>query len=217
MGEKKDMKYLAIGDGLCAGKGTSLFTPSFVYQHARMSEEVLSERIPVMTRAHSSYRSNDILELLDEEDNIREIKESQIIVLSAGHNDFLDAFERNENENDEDFYQAYRKSKSNLDDIINKICKVKKEENDNYMLAIIGPHNSFEHHDQAEKWINKYNNYIQCRAHSPCVYSVNLDHHFKDQIENWCTRDRHYPNYLGHVEIAKKLHEYGYEHLKKEA
>jgi lysophospholipase L1-like esterase len=182
-----------------------------------MSEEVLSERIPVMIRAHSSYRSNDILELLDDEKNIREIKESQIIVLSAGHNDFLDAFEQDENENDEDFYQAYRKSKSNLDDMINKICKVKKEENDKYMLAIIGPHNSFEHHEQAEKWINKYNNYIQCRAHSPCIYSVNLDHHFKDQIENWCTRDRHYPNYLGHVEIAKKLHEYGYEHLKTEA
>ncbi|MGE8205095.1 GDSL-type esterase/lipase family protein [Heyndrickxia sp. NPDC080065] len=205
------MRYLAIGDGLCAGIGAPFLSPSFVYRHARKSEEVLKERVLVSTVARSNYRSKDILDLFENSNVISRIKESQLIVLSAGHQDFIDAMEKYKAEEKEDeFNESLRMSKGNTDDIIQKIRDVKAEENNKYILTILGLHNPYQNNEKAEKWIKQYNKHIECRCGPPYLNSLNLHDHFKGNEGTWCTRDRLYPNHLGHEEIAKQLHEIEY-------
>ncbi|MBS4171860.1 GDSL-type esterase/lipase family protein [Bacillus sp. FJAT-49736] len=210
------MRYLAIGDGLCAGTGASFLTPGFTYRHARMAEDVLKERVYVTNVARSTYRSQDILKLLEETRVKDSIKSSGIIVLSAGHQDFIAAMDKyNENNNEEEFFHSLKTCKSNIDDIIQKIKEVKLEQKDKYMLFIIGLHNPYHDNLIAKKWIKILNRQTDCMAGKKHIYAVNLYKHFKGNEDKWCTRDFLYPNNEGHLEIARKLHDLGYEAIQE--
>lgn len=211
------MRYLAIGDGLCAGIGASFLSPGFIHRHARMSEEVLKERVYVTSFARSTYHSNDIYKLL-EDTNVKDtIKDSSIIVLSAGHQDYIDAMNKyKENKNETEFFQSLRACKSNIDDIVQKIKDMKSEQNDQYMLIILGLHNPYHDDENADKWIKYFNRYMEHMGRKPPIYALNLHQHFKGNEEKWCTRDLLYPNNEGHYELARKLHEIGYGTLHKE-
>lgn len=214
MGEGKCMRYLAIGDGICAGNGAPFFSPGCIQRHARMSEEILRERVHVRIFARENYQSNDILELIDTPNVHQAIKQSQIIVLSAGQQDFIHAIEKfNENNNKDELNHAFNKCRRNVDDIIFKIRELKDEDRKKHMLIVFGLHNPYPDHRNAEKWVRRYNSHLECRGNIRCVHSVNLHNCLKDNLDAWCTRGYHYPNHIGHIEIAKQLHEVGYQPL----
>jgi len=208
------MRYLAIGDGLCAGIGASFLSPGFPHRHARMSEEVLKERVYVTNIARSNYRSDDIYKLLEEKRVKDAIINSEIIVLAAGHQDFIDAMNKyKENKNEEEFFQSLKACRSKIDDIVVKIKEIKAEKNEKYMLTIIGLHNPFHDNLVAEKWIKNFNRFIGSMASKPPIYPLNMYQMFKGNEEKWCTRDFLFPNNEGHYELAVKLHEIGYESI----
>ncbi|MGV3464064.1 MAG: SGNH/GDSL hydrolase family protein [Heyndrickxia sp.] len=211
------MRYLAIGDGLCAGIGASFLSPGFTHRHARMSEDVLKERVYVTSIARSTHRSKDIYELLEETQVKDAIKDSGIIVLSAGHQDFIDAVNKyKENKNETEFLQILKTCKSNIDDIVQKIKDMKSEQNDKYMLIILGMYNPYHNDEMAEKWMKNFNRYMEFLGRKPPIYALKLHQFFKGNEEKWCTRDLLYPNNEGHRELAKKLHEIGYTAVYEE-
>jgi len=212
------MRYLAIGDGLCAGIGASFLSPGFTQRHARMMEEILRERVYVTSIARSTYRSSDIYELLEETRVKDAIKDSGIIVLSAGHQDYIDAVNRfKENNNETEFFQLLKTCKSIIDDIVQKIKDMKSAQNDKYMLVILGLHNPYHDDETKEKWIKNFNRYMEFLGRKPPVYALNLHSLFKGNEEKWCTRDLLYPNNEGHRELARKIHEIGYTEIQEEA
>lgn len=211
------MRYLAIGDGLCSGMGSSFLSPGFIQRHARMSEEVLKERVHVTSIARSTYRSNDIHKLLDETRVKDAIKESSIIVLSAGHQDFIEAMNKyKENSDEDEFFRSLKGCKNNIDDIVQKVKDIKSENNDKYMMTIIGLHNPFHEDPVAEKWIKYFNRYMECMAGQPHIHAVNVHQHFKGNEDKWCTRDFLFPNNEGHQELARRMHEIGYQAIQEE-
>ncbi|NEY98819.1 SGNH/GDSL hydrolase family protein [Bacillus shackletonii] len=211
------MRYLAIGDGLCSGIGASFLSPGFIHRHARMAEEVLKERVSVTSIARSTYRSNDIYTLLEEKRVKDAMKDSGIIVLSAGHQDYIDAMNKyKENKNETEFFRSLKTCKSNIDDIVQKIKDMKSEQNDKYMLIILGLHNPYPEDENAEKWIKNFNRYMESMARKPPIYALNIHQYFKGEEEKWCTRDLLYPNNDGHRELARKMHEIGYAAIHEE-
>lgn len=202
------MRYLAIGDGICKGSGLPFFVPGFAHRHARMIEKTLGEKVILSTLARPHYRTKDILELFQNQNVIRSIQESQMIVLSVGQQDFLEAMESWKKTKDKNvFNQAYNLCKSNVDDIIFNIRDLKKERKENYMLMIIAPHNPYPEQYYAENWIKRFNNHLECRANLSNLHALNLNDLFKDHFQTWCTKDLQYPNRIGHEEMAKRLHE----------
>jgi lysophospholipase L1-like esterase len=202
------MRYLAMGDGLCAGVGASFLAPGFVQRHARLLENSLKERVQLTTIARASNRSKDILELLENSFVAEKVKESELIVLSAGQQDFLDAVKTYRVDgNEEGFQKTLKQCKHNIDDTIYKIKEIKA--NQSYTITLLGFHNPYHEDPLAEKWMRHFHKHIECRACSSHVQSVNLHQHFKGQEEKWCTKDFLYPNNEGHNEIANKLHELG--------
>jgi lysophospholipase L1-like esterase len=211
------MRYLAIGDGLCAGMGAPFLTPGFVQRHARMSEEVVKERVHVTNISRSTHRSNDIHKLLEESNVMDAVRGSKMIVLSAGHQDFIDAMEKyKDNGNEDEFFHCLKSCKSNIDDIVNKMKDIKSEQKEKYMITILGLHNPYHDDPAAEKWIKQFNRHMECIASSPHIHAVNLHSHFKGNHEDWCTRDFLFPNQAGHQEIANKMHEVGYSAIHEE-
>lgn len=206
------MKYLGIGDGLCLRNGAYFMSPSNIQRHARLAEAHLKERVYVKTIAQANYRSKDILALFNDDSVQREVQESNMILLSSGHQDFLDARQGyQQDKNERKLYETYRKCKSNADDIINHIKHLKSKQNDPYRLVLLGMHNPFQEDPLAEKWIKHYNDYLECRASNSNICALNLHHHFKNKLDTWCTEDYLFPNQEGHNEIAQQLHSLGYE------
>ncbi|MEK5522235.1 hypothetical protein B5V89_10575 [Heyndrickxia sporothermodurans] len=211
------MRYLAIGDGLCAGHGAPFLSPSFVHRHARLAERNLRERVFVTNVAAANNHANDILQSLSDPNIMRSIKQSDMIVLSAGHQDLQTAKKKyDETGNEEEFIHESRKCRSTIDDIIRGIRDLKEEQEDNYMLIILGLHNPYPNDPLADKWVQRINRYIECRANRRCLKTINLQQHLQDKLDNWCTSDNLYPNHLGHIEIANRLHEIGYDSIRGE-
>ncbi|QQZ08340.1 GDSL-type esterase/lipase family protein [Heyndrickxia vini] len=211
------MRYLAIGDGLCTGNGAPFLSPSFVHRHARLAEQNLGERVLVTNIADANNHANDILQSLDDPNIMRSVKQSDMIVLSVGHQDLQTAKKNyDETGNEEEFIHKSRICRSTIDDIILGIRDLKEEQDDNYMLITLGIHNPYPDNLLADKWVKRINRYIECRANRQCLKMVNLHDHFQDQLDNWFTSDNLYPNQLGHIEIANRLHELGYEPIRGE-
>jgi len=87
---KRDLYYTAIGDSLTTGFG-SLWGPGFVEQYAKMSQFALNSKINLNTVGKNGATTEEIIHLLKRKDVQFFIKKANIITLTVGGNDILDA------------------------------------------------------------------------------------------------------------------------------
>ena len=206
------MRGLAVGDGICAGAGTSPFSPSFVYRFSRLVEETLQKRVYVETIAQHSYDTNDILQLLKTESIKKRVEESELIILSVGQEDFKKAMkEYKETKDIEQFKKTYKKCKRNIDHICTHIQKMRKD----IRIIFLYIHHLEEKDRTVVKWVYHLNRHLERKAQDNNFKVISMVEIYKYEENSVIIREHVFPNDKGHEEIAGKLHDY-YKHFKSD-
>ncbi|MCD7035816.1 GDSL-type esterase/lipase family protein [Metabacillus sp. GX 13764] len=205
-------QYTALGDSLTAGRGASFLAPGFTRRYARLSEKNLGQRIDLTVYAHSGYTTADVLKELNIPLIQKSIKEAEMITITAGGNDLIQATRDFQQHNNEKiFMEALAQCQQNFKKIIERINELKKGEV--FIIRLCNLYNPFPDIPIADKWVRKFNQVIQSFRFGEHVKIADLYSAFKNRETEYLSADHIHPNDKGYQVIAEKLAELGYDHL----
>ncbi|MCM2532094.1 GDSL-type esterase/lipase family protein [Neobacillus pocheonensis] len=206
--------YVAIGDSISAGVGTSLFSPGFVHRYRRMAELELDDQVLVHVFARPGAVTKDVLNEL-KQDFIRErIKEADIITITAGTNDLINAARKYQTDKNADGLKiSFQECKENFSAMMKVIAKLKKEALRPFVIRIFHLYNPFPKEDFAIKWVKNFNHFLKSLAKDYHISIVEINQVFKEYESEYLSIDRIHPNDIGHEQMAERLHRLGYGEL----
>ena len=204
--------YAALGDSITVGVG-SLLAPGFVKQYAIISEKALQTRVFYQKFAKNGANSRDVIRVLEKPNCRRAIAQADIITITAGGNDLIDAgriYSKTGNANV--FRASLEETKSNFSYIISTIANLQGETYHDTMIRIVNLYNPNPGMPEAAQWINEYNSYLYSLSSANVriadVYSV-----FQQDPREFLFIDHIHPNRRGYQVIAHQLYLTGYSPL----
>lgn len=207
---KKDVLYVAIGDSLTVGYGAPS-NSGFVDRYSLLAQRKLKRQVQLVNTGVNGAASGEILSKINKNKEIQNtLKEAQIITITAGGNDLLDAAKPF-------FYQGetlylYRAVKSfheNIQKIIQVIKSTKKGSKEKFMVKLIGLYNPFPMVPEAAFWVKAFNKQME-KVAKPPIEIVPTYQLFAGKEEEYLYEDHIHPNQKGYEAIAKKVHQSGY-------
>jgi lysophospholipase L1-like esterase len=210
-------QYVALGDSLTVGVGSSLFSPGFVQRFQQLAAEKLGTQVFLQVFAHSGFLSNDILQSLEDEIIQEQLKGANIITITAGGNDLIQAARQFEEDHREsDFNSALDNCMENYRKLIMGIRKLK----DNrtrlfpFIIRLINLYNPLPQNDLAEKWIKRFNIQLNYLSKAPFISVAKIDRIFKGHEKEYLSFDGIHPNDFGYKKISDSLDLLGYGQLQ---
>lgn len=206
--------YVAIGDSLSAGIGTSLFSPGFVQRYRRMAERELEEPVYVQTIARPGYQTSDILSELENESTADQIQQAELITITAGENDFIQAVRKyQQDRNRKDYYQNLKTSMQNYSKIIKRVIVLKQASEKPYLIRLVNLYNPFPDEMMADNWIKNFNRLPKDFSLKMNVKYVQIEKVIGGSEKEYIALDGIHPNDIGYERIAESLHHLGYDEL----
>ncbi|MDQ0197849.1 SGNH/GDSL hydrolase family protein [Neobacillus ginsengisoli] len=206
--------YVALGDSLSAGVGSSIFSPGFVHRFRRMAERELEDHVLVHVFARPGAETKDVLNDLHQDFIKEKVREADIITITAGTNDLIIAVRKYQTDND---LQALKKSfhecKENFSAIMNLIHELKKSDIRPFVIRLFHLYNPFPKEDLAIKWVKHFNHHLKGLAKDYHVSIVEINKVFNEYEAEYLSIDRIHPNDIGHEQMAERLHRLGYGEL----
>lgn len=211
--ERKVYRYCGIGDSLTVGVGSILFTKGFITRYLYLTGKVLKAPILPSTFGKIGATTGDILDSLNNKFVAKEIEEADIITITAGGNDLIDAAENfAEDKNEDDFFIALESGKRNLKNIIHRIMEIKQKQ-DPYIVRMMNLYNPFPELMVADKWVEAFNHNIERLKKPPIIKVADIHDLFLNREKELLFFDHIHPNYKGYAIIADALSRLGYEPL----
>jgi lysophospholipase L1-like esterase len=206
--------YVALGDSLTVGVGAALFSPGFVQRYQRFAMDELHDLVYVQTHAHPGFQTADVLLEL-KNDLVREqLQSADIITITAGGNDLIEAARKyQDDKNEDDFSSALKKCMENYHKIMNEIKVLKKESINPYIIRLVDLYNPLPQDPLAEKWIKKFNSQLKGFVKAPFVSVAQIEKVFKGHETQYLSLDGVHPNDFGYEKIADVLNQLGYGEL----
>ncbi|RBW67863.1 GDSL-type esterase/lipase family protein [Bacillus taeanensis] len=215
--EKDVLRYTAIGDSLSVGVGASLFSPGFVERYLHLAENKLQKQIDVMKFAETGATTEDVLKSLDLPFVEEEIKNSEMITITAGGNDLIDVAEKFlETKDEQVLLQALTNCRKNMSSILKKIHQLKSQSADLYFIRLVNLYNPFPDRKEAVKWVRAFNKHLESFSRLKGVSVAKIDQAFQGNEERFLSFDGVHPNDFGYDKIAEVLNELGYAPLDLE-
>lgn len=205
--------YTALGDSLSVGVGAGLFGTGFVERYEKMIEEDLHIDVYLHVCARSGQTTGEILQMLNQPDHIQRLSKANIITITAGGNDLIDAVLEYYNDPDEQiFLDALATSRNHFRSILERIAELKEGKSD-YMIRIANLYNPVPQVPLAKKWISRFNKHLQQLANEPHVKIADLYSAFQNHTDEYVSVDNIHPNQLGYQVIAEEMRKTGYKPL----
>jgi lysophospholipase L1-like esterase len=155
------LTYVALGDSLTVGVGASFLAPGFVGRYIRLTEEKLSKHVFADIYAKSGTETSGVRKIVESPALHEKIKRANIITLSAGGNDLINA--------SKDFVEtgeiteltdSIKECHSNMVQIIRKINELKKECSIPYRVYLLNLYNPLPDIPLADKWVRLFNRHL---------------------------------------------------------
>jgi lysophospholipase L1-like esterase len=206
--------YVALGDSLSVGVGASIFSPGFVQRYQRLAAMELEDHVYVRTFAQPGFQSLDVLLELDNDFVKEQIKDADIITITVGGNDLIQAASKfRSDQNEKDFSLALEECMGNFRKIMNGITDLKHDSIHPYIVRLVNLYNPFPNDPLAVKWITKFNLQLKSFLKNPAVSIAEVDRLFRDYEKEYLAHDGIHPNDIGYERIAESLHRLGYGEL----
>lgn len=214
---KKLKKYIALGDSLTVGVGKGIFSPGFVQLYERFINNDLQQQIKTRVFARSGATTKEVLKKIVMNPRIQEdVKEADIITLTAGGNNLISAVKQFEKEQKESvILQALEGCQRNMTDILAMIDNMKSGDKKVYIVRLVNLYNPFPSVELANKWVDLFNKHIDSFSTVEHVEVADLKYIFAGKEDSLLSKDRIHPNDAGYLEIAKALRQLGYGEVIK--
>lgn len=213
---KIHLSYTALGDSLSVGIGTSKFEPGFVSRYKRYLEYELKQGIPLFVFARPGFKTADVLKVLENEPIQKIFRESEIITITAGGNDLINAAKKFQLENDEGvFLEALAVSQTNYSKLLKRINEIKRDCGHKYVITIVNLYNPFPDIQLAKKWISKFNHHIKNSEKYLGVRVADVYSAFLSNEQEYLSCDNVHPNDKGYLVITETIQNLGVDGLHK--
>ncbi|MFJ7952543.1 GDSL-type esterase/lipase family protein [Lysinibacillus sp. NPDC096418] len=205
--------YLAIGDSLTVGIGVPFLDPGYVEHYRALSQRILKRRIIYKKYARSGATTEDVLTMLYSPIVTEAIKCANIITITAGGNDLINAakeFLRNKDE--KIISQAIKQLEDNYSKILERIHLLDKQ--DKYIIRLTNLYNPFPEIPLADEGIKAFNLLMNGFSRKMNVKVADIYSVFKGNEEAFLSKGGVHPNGKGYYHMALALSRLGYSPLE---
>ncbi|WP_216829749.1 GDSL-type esterase/lipase family protein [Alkalihalobacterium elongatum] len=202
---KHVLHYTALGDSLTIGVG-AYFSPGFVQRYEQFLEMLYHMPVKTDIIARNRMNSSELLMMLSEPEVRYVIARADIITITIGGNDILQANKTFEKTNDPSIFQwALENFSYNIRSILADIHAIKATHSPSkpYQILVIGLYNPYPQLSYSDYWIEKFNRSIHMLA-SPNVLFINIYPAFNTSRKRLLSLGVH-PNGYGYQVIANLL------------
>lgn len=202
--------YCALGDSLTVGVGSTFFVKGFITRYLYLTRQTLKRPIAPVVFGKIGATSADIANSLNYPTIIEGIKRSEIITITAGGNDLIDAAQNFlQTKNEKEFLVALDNCNKNLTTIVERIKSIKRD-HPSYIIRMINLYDPFSDIPGTDKWVEAFNRSIERHSQSPIIKVANIHDLFAGKEEMLLANDHIHPNDHGYAIIADALHHLGY-------
>ena len=205
--------YLAIGDSLTVGIGVPFLDPGYVEYYRDLSQQILKRRILYQKCARSGATTADILTMIYSPIVTEAITCANIITITAGGNDLINAakgYIRNKDE--KIIYQTIKQLSDNYSKILERIHHLDKQ--DQYIIRLTNLYNPFPEISIADEGIKAFNSLMSGFGREMNVKVADIYSVFKGNEETLLSKGGVHPNRKGYYQMAVALSRLGYSPLK---
>ncbi len=203
--QRSPLLYVALGDSLTNGVG-SFFAPGFVKLYAQMTEHTLDRKVIYRRFAKNGATTRDILNKLNNREIQKAIYAADIITITAGGNDLIDAGDIYfRTGNIQVFIDSLNHAETNMSLILNNIIRLNSKNKKVTLIRIINLYNPYPYLYEADEWIRSYNNYLY-QFSSDNIRIANIYTVFYGHLKEYLTIDHVHPSAKGYQVIAHRLY-----------
>lgn len=201
--------YTAVGDSLTLGEG-AFFAPGFEKQYAMLSEKALKRPIQINVFAKSGATSGEILKIIGTNRTRESLYHSQIITITAGGDDLIQAGEHFEKSKDPYlFLEALQGYSVNLSYMLREIASIKGSCTKPYIIRFVGLYNPLPKVPRSDSIISMFDSAME-RFTNPFIRVAHIHYLFKQYGRSVISPDGIHPNSKGYQLIAETLYRTGY-------
>ncbi|WP_270182121.1 SGNH/GDSL hydrolase family protein [Alkalihalobacillus sp. CinArs1] len=192
--------YSAIGDSITLGTGTILFSPTFPDYYRSAIFDKLEEHVLLTKYARNGATTRDVRDWLEQS---LPIEHANVITITAGGNDLIDAAEEFAiNKEEVVFQKALEVCCTNMNWIVSHLSMTVKKP---AMIRIVNLYNPYPHLSFAKDWVNRFNqNLVTCTKNND-VKVADAYRLFEGNEERLLSFDGIHPNECGHMVISEAL------------
>jgi lysophospholipase L1-like esterase len=203
------IQYAAIGDSLTAGVG-DLFGGGFVPRYGWLIQERTRQQVVYDKMGISGARTADILSFVSCSAEARAtLQNADIISLTAGGNDLVDAAKAYAAHQNEDVFRlALARCQQNFAGILSVIRQLKSDSKP-YLIRAVDLYNPSPSLPEAGLWIKRFNSHLESFEDGN-LKVANIYNSFLGRERELLSLDRFHPNGRGYRVIAEELHKQGY-------
>lgn len=209
---ERTIYYRPLGDSITLGTG-AFFHRGFIHSYSNAITNVFKQPVRTELFAQRGMMSSELKQLLNDSTIQRRLAPANIITITIGSNDLLEAHDHFLNTfNPIVFERAEETFYKNLIEIIWTLHLIKYYHPSPYFIRLIGLYNPFPHLPYSAFWINRFNAILHSME-SPLVRYVDVLTPISIRGRRVLSFGGVHPNRKGYQLIAKKINETGYEPL----
>lgn len=204
--------YVALGDSLTVGVGSTLFQPNFVKLFHHDLEVYYQTPIERRVFAKNGATTAAILQSLSRPEVMEAVQNANFITLTGGGNDFLKAGKVwLKTGNFSVVLQATQQSLSHFDQMINQIMTIHSNRPIPLMIRVLNLYNPLFYIPETNRWLENYNQRLLSLERYPAVQVADIYHAFSGHEPQLLSFDHIHPNPIGYRVMAQATAALGFE------
>lgn len=207
------MHYTAIGDSLTAGYGAPS-DYSFPARYRALAEQAIGKKVVLHNYGKIGATAGEILIKIRQEADVRSyLQKADIISVTAGGNDLIQAAKSYYNDRDTAILKAALvQYAGHMRQLMKELKKLKMNKNRPYLIRLIGIYNPLPEFSETVFWIKRFNSHLY-RLEKDHIRAVDVYEAFEGRGDDLLSDDRFHPNADGYRLIAEQTHKLGYGSL----
>lgn len=198
------LNYTALGDSITAGVGAYV-SSDFTKHYARMLQNYYRTSVKRKVNAKRRTTSSELQQMLQSPPIQRDISHADLITITIGGNDLLQANRGFERTRDSAILEnAVKQYEQHMKMIIATIESTKGYTQSPYLIQLIGLYNPYPEIPYSAYWIHQFNQVLHSMSSQHIQY-VDLQSIFSYYGKDVLFLNHIHPNARGHYLIAQQL------------
>jgi lysophospholipase L1-like esterase len=207
-----NIQYFALGDSLTEGYGAPP-NQGFVDHYQTLTKQFLGKPVTCFNAGRKGETTQEIVTRLKNETALQQqLKRANIITITAGGNDLLQAAKQFLFCREPQILKAALKGCQMQYDQLLETVKAINQTDSGAIVRLLGLYNPFPHVEEAEFWVRHFNKMLK-GFETRAIQVVHIYEAFESRIESLLYQDHVHPNEAGYKLMAEETAATGYRGL----